>query len=130
MLKGWRKMTMLGKLVMPCVLAVVSTCQVLAQEVKPMNPNPAVPPQTITLNWPDSDWQIAPDPRNKGRDEKWFELRRGSAALSEQWTVFELAEKTDSEPTGDQLLELPMTLTVGGAATKKHAFAVESGVLI
>ncbi len=120
---------MLGKLVMPCVLAVVSTCQVLAQEAKPMNPNPAVPPQTITLNWPDSDWQIAPDPRNKGRDEKWFELRRGSAALSEQWTVFELAEKTDSEPTGDQLLELPMTLTVGGAATKKHAFAVESGRL-
>jgi hypothetical protein len=35
MLKGERKVTMIGKLVMPCVLAVVSTCQVLAQEAKP-----------------------------------------------------------------------------------------------
>jgi hypothetical protein len=94
-----------------------------------MNQNPTIPEQTITLDGP--DWQIATDPDNTGRDERWFDWMQlgGSAALSERWTVFELAEKTDIEPMGDQLLELPKTLTVGGAATQKHEFAVESGHL-
>jgi hypothetical protein len=38
---------------------------------KTMNPNTTIPSQTITLDGP--DWKIAPDPDNKGRDEKWFD---------------------------------------------------------
>jgi len=69
------------------------------REKKAMNSNPTIPSQTITLDGP--DWQIATDPENKGRDEKWFNIDVpavlaqivGSAELSERWTVFELAEK-------------------------------------
>ncbi len=94
-----------------------------------MHPNPTIPSQTITLDGP--DWLIATDPENIGRHEKWFDLAQlvGSAELSERWTVFEMAEKTDTEPSAGHLLALPNTLTVGGVATKHHDFTIESGRL-
>ncbi len=98
-----------------------------------MTPNISIPPQIIPLDGP--DWRIATDPLNQGCDEKWFDLDEvpvqslGSAELSECWTVFELAEKTDREPSAGQLLEIPKSLTVGGVATRPHEFCVESGRL-
>lgn len=102
-------------------------------EGKTMSSNTTKPSQTITLDGP--DWQIATDLLNIGRDQKWFDSIQntsqtlGSAELSERWTVFELAEKTDTEPSAGQLLELPKTLTVGGVMTKPHEFTIESGRL-
>jgi len=92
-----------------------------------MNPNPTIPSQTITLDKP--DWRIATDPG--GHDGKWFDVAQivGSAELSERWTVFELAEKMESEPSAGQLSALPKTLSVGGVATKPHEFTIESGRL-
>jgi hypothetical protein len=55
-----------------------------------------------------------------------FMTERGLVQLSERWTVFELGV---IEPAADQLSELPKTLTVGGAATTPHEFAVTSGRL-
>lgn len=91
-----------------------------------MKPNTTKPSQTLSLDGP--DWRIiAPDER----DGEWFDLAQivGSAELSERWTVFALAEKSDAEPTAGQLLELPKTLTVGGVATTRHEFTIESGRL-
>jgi len=46
-------------------------------EGKPMNLNTTTSSQTITLDGP--DWKIATDPKNTGRDEKWFEVQRPEA---------------------------------------------------
>jgi hypothetical protein len=91
-----------------------------------MTPTPTTPSQTLPPDGP--DWRIlAPG----GGDEKWFDLAQivGSAELSERWTVFALAEKSDAEPAAGQLLELPKTLTVGGVATTRHEFTIDSGRL-